>query len=111
MLYLSSITFYAPRLKAYPINTGFLTKAAVPEVSWLEAPLAAGKRCAFHVSRLCIWLVPFSFLGTEKPLLAHMMSQWKYEIKRRAESSKAKPGQLKSILCGKHQNSEHQLGP
>jgi hypothetical protein len=37
MLYLSSITFHAPRLKAYSINTGFLTKALIPEVSGLQA--------------------------------------------------------------------------
>jgi hypothetical protein len=35
MLYLSSITFYAPRLNAHSINTGFLIRALISEVSGL----------------------------------------------------------------------------
>ena len=41
MLYLSSITIYAPRLNAYSINPGFLTRALVSEVS---GPQATGGR-------------------------------------------------------------------
>ena len=37
MLYLFSITFYAPRLEAYSINTGYLTRVLIPEVSGLQA--------------------------------------------------------------------------
>ena len=41
MLYLYSTTFYAPKLKAYSINTGFLIRALIPKVSGLQA---AGSR-------------------------------------------------------------------
>jgi hypothetical protein len=37
MLYLSSITFNAPRSKAHSIYTGFVTKALIPKVSGLQA--------------------------------------------------------------------------
>jgi hypothetical protein len=49
MLYLSSITFYTARLKAYSINTGFFTRAVIPEVSGLEA---TGSRQRMRIPRV-----------------------------------------------------------